>query len=199
MSHGADRRVGGVPPGTDPAAYFRHVMAAVPTSVVAVGGRADRDPVVMILGSFTSVSLDPMLVGFFVGSDAARWQLLRASDRFCVNVLDETQAWVSTQLARPGPPDLSGIDWSPSPGGAIALAGTTARFDVTPIAEHEAGDHLFILCRVDHLEEPTGSTPLVYHEGQYRGVGDRHPPARRRRARAMSDQRNEARGEDSRS
>ena len=170
MSDAQDHGVGGIPAGSDPAAYFRHVMAAVPTSVVAVGGRADLDPVVMILGSFTSVSLDPMLVGFFVGRDAARWKMLRASDRFCVNVLDETQAWISEQLARPGAPDLSGIDWAPSSGGAIAIAGTVARFDVTPIAEHDAGDHLFVLCRVDYLEEPTGSSPLVYHDGQYRGV-----------------------------
>ena len=170
MSHAEDHAVGGIPEGTDPAAYFRHVMAAVPTSVVAVGGRADLDPVVMILGSFASVSLDPMMVGFFVGKDAARWQLLQASDRFCVNVLDESQAWISGRLARPGPPDLAGIEWFPSAHGAVALAGTVARFDVTPVAHHDAGDHRFVLCRVDHLEEPTGSTPLVYHEGAYTGV-----------------------------
>ena len=170
MTHDADHAVGGIPDGTDAAVYFRHVMAAIPTSVVAVGGRADRDPVVMILGSFTSVSLDPMLVGFFVGREAARWQLLRESDRFCVNVLDESQAWISAQLGRSGPPDLTGISWSSSRHGAIALAGTVARFDVTPVAQTKAGDHDFILCRVDHLEEPTGSTPLVYHDGGYTGL-----------------------------
>jgi flavin reductase (DIM6/NTAB) family NADH-FMN oxidoreductase RutF len=170
MSHDEDRTVGGIPEGIEAAAYFRHVMAAIPTSVVALSGRSDREPVVMILGSFTSVSLDPMLVGFLVGRDAARWQLLRESDRFCVNVLDESQAWISAQLARPGPPDLTGIEWAPSPHGAIALAGTIARFDVTPIGHHDAGDHLFVLCRVDHLEEPTRSTPLVYHDGVYTGV-----------------------------
>lgn len=173
MSPDEDRTVAGIPEGIDAAAYFRHVMAAIPTSVVAVGGRVDREPVVMIVGSFTSVSLDPMLVGFLVGRDAARWQLLRASDRFCVNVLDESQAWISAQLARPGPPDMSGIDWVASPGDAIALLGTVARFDVTPIGEHDAGDHLFVLCRVDRLEEPTGSTPLVYHDGGYTGVRGR--------------------------
>jgi flavin reductase (DIM6/NTAB) family NADH-FMN oxidoreductase RutF len=171
MTHDAQNPVvGGVPAGAEPSAYFRHVMAAIPTSVVAVGGRADLEPVVMILGSFVSVSLDPMLVGFFVGRDAARWQLLRASDRFCVNVLGEDQEAISTQLAASGGPNLDGIRWHESARGSVALSGAVARFDVTPISIHEVGDHSLVLCRVDHLEEPTGPAPLVYHDGRYRGV-----------------------------
>jgi len=158
---------GGIPDEVDPARYFRHVMSAVPTSVVAVTGRADLDPVAMIIGSFVSVSLDPMRVGFFVGRDSETWQRLRTSDRFCVNVLSDAQVDVSEQLAGRGPTDLEGIEWSVSPRGAIALAGTVARFDVKPVTLHDAGDHWFVLCRVEHLEEPTGTNPLVYHDGGY--------------------------------
>ncbi len=167
---GAAEQVAGIPDGSDPTVYFRHVMSAIPTSVVAVGGRADSDPVAMIIGSFVSVSLEPMLVGFFVGRGSHRWELLRRSDRFCVNVLSDAQAWISRQLAEHGEPNFDGIDWSPSPGGAIALAGAVAQFDVTPVGLHEAGDHDLVLCRVDRLREPTGTNPLVYHDGQYHGV-----------------------------
>jgi flavin reductase (DIM6/NTAB) family NADH-FMN oxidoreductase RutF len=146
-------------------------MAAVPTSVVAIGGRADRDPVVMIIGSFASLSLDPMLVGFSVGRGSDRWRRLEHSDRFCVSVLSDDQAWISRRLGRPGEISLDGIGWFASPNGAIALTGAVAHVDVTPAAHYDAGDHFFVLCRVDHLEATGATNPLVYHDGQYCSVG----------------------------
>lgn len=165
--------VAGIPDGIEAGRYFRHVMSAVPTPVVAVGGRSDLEPVVMIIGSFVSVSLEPMLVGFLVGKDSDTWERLRSSDRFCVNVLADDQDWVSRQLAQSGPTNLDGVAWSPSPCGAIAVDGAVARLDVSPLELTDAGDHWFVLCTVDRLEEPTGGNPLVYHDGRYAGV--RHP------------------------
>ncbi len=52
------------PPPIDPAQY-REVMGHYPTGVTVVTGTSpDGDPIGMVVGTFTAVSLDPPLVAF---------------------------------------------------------------------------------------------------------------------------------------
>ena len=54
-------------PADDPG-RFRHVLGHYPTGVTVVTAKEpDGTPVGMVIGSFTSVSLDPPLVAFFPG------------------------------------------------------------------------------------------------------------------------------------
>ncbi|HRW20108.1 MAG TPA: flavin reductase, partial [Dermatophilaceae bacterium] len=50
-------------PTTDSGDY-RALMARVPTSVVVVATMVEGAPIGMLVGTFTSVSLQPKLVGF---------------------------------------------------------------------------------------------------------------------------------------
>src|SRR4051794_41823525 len=48
----------------------------------------------MVVGTFTSVSLDPPLVGFLPDRTSSTWPLIQAAGRFCVNVLGAGQEHV---------------------------------------------------------------------------------------------------------
>ena len=64
--HGRDR--------PDDPARFRHVLGHYPTGVtVATAMTSDNAPVGMVIGSFTSVSLDPPLVTFLPGRSSTTW------------------------------------------------------------------------------------------------------------------------------
>lgn len=70
------------------AARFRLILGHYPTGVCAITAtQADRSPVAMIVGSFTSVSLDPPLVAFFPDKVSSSWPKIEACGGFCVNVL----------------------------------------------------------------------------------------------------------------
>ena len=61
----------------DPA-RFRSVLGHYPTGVCVVTGCPEGDRAVgLVVGSFTSVSLDPPLVGFFAGNWSTSWPLIR--------------------------------------------------------------------------------------------------------------------------
>ena len=61
-------------------AHFRAVLGHVPTSVVIVTGlNAAGDAFGITIGSFTSVSLDPPLVGFLPGVNSKSWASIRES------------------------------------------------------------------------------------------------------------------------
>jgi flavin reductase (DIM6/NTAB) family NADH-FMN oxidoreductase RutF len=55
------------------AARFRHVLGHFPTGVTVVTSALDGAPYGITIGSFSSVSLDPPLVGF-PGDSMAGWR-----------------------------------------------------------------------------------------------------------------------------
>ena len=76
----------------DDPAWFRHVLGHYPTGVtVATAMTSGNAPVGMVIGSFTSVSLDPPLVAFLPGRSSTTWPQIMASGAFCVNVLSAGQ------------------------------------------------------------------------------------------------------------
>ncbi len=50
-------------------ARFRHVLGHFPTGVTVVTSAYEGEPVGITIGSFSSVSLEPPLVGFFPGQE----------------------------------------------------------------------------------------------------------------------------------
>src|SRR5260221_3387358 len=72
-------------------ATFRHVLGHYPTGVGAITSIGDKGPVAMVVGSFTSVSLDPPLVAFLPARSSTSLPKIGATDRFCVNGLSNNQ------------------------------------------------------------------------------------------------------------
>ena len=65
---------------------FRRILGHYPTGVCAITAVSDGRPVGMVVGSFTSISLDPPLVAFLPDRKSTTWAAIQAAGRFCVNV-----------------------------------------------------------------------------------------------------------------
>src|SRR3546814_11657520 len=65
------------------AATFRRALGHVPTSVAVVTATDAHGPVGMTVGSFTSISLDPPLVGFFADCGSSTLARVQAGGSFC--------------------------------------------------------------------------------------------------------------------
>src|SRR5437588_8121068 len=79
---------------------FRRVLGHYPTGVAVVTARQDDGtPVGMVVGTFTSVSLDPPLVGFLPDRSSTTWPRIRETGSFCVNVLSAAQEQVCRAFA----------------------------------------------------------------------------------------------------
>jgi 3-hydroxy-9,10-secoandrosta-1,3,5(10)-triene-9,17-dione monooxygenase reductase component len=150
-------------------ATFRRVLGHYPTGVcivTAIG--ADGDPVGMVVGSFTSVSLDPPLVAFFPDKRSASWPRLEAARKFCVNVLASDQQDLCARFARKNVTDkFEGVTHRVSTNGSPILDGVLAWIDCDLHAIHEAGDHYIVLGEVRELEVETPGTPLLFFQGAY--------------------------------
>lgn len=152
-------------------AKFRTVLGHVPTSVVVVTGLdSSGAPHGITIGSFASVSLDPPLVGFFPGVNSRSWAAIAGSGRFAVNVLGAGQDELCWRFAKEGDDKFAGLKWRASGLGSPLLDGSLAWIDCTVESSTRAGDHHFVVGRVESLEGAPGDA-MVFFRGKVTSVG----------------------------
>ena len=150
-------------------ADYRRVLGHYPTGVAAItSSDADGAPLVLVVGTFTSVSLDPPLVGFLPTRTSASWAAIAATGQFAVNVLGSDQAALCGQLAGRGD-KFAGVDYTLSDEGLPLLTGALITIEASISATLEAGDHDFVLGAVRRLHVVREGDPLLFHRGNYGG------------------------------
>lgn len=155
-------------------AQYRHVMGHYPTGVTVVTGVSPvGDPVGMVVGTFTSVSLDPPLVAFLPATASGTYALLRDSPALCVNVLAHDQLDLCRLMAVPRPGKFDEVGWSMSGHGAPMLHDAVAYIHCSTHEVITAGDHHIVLCRVRAMEVARPATPLLFFQGGYGGFSPR--------------------------
>lgn len=154
-------------------AAFRQVLGAYPTGVCAITALdADNRPVGMVVGTFTSVSLDPPLVGFLPDKNSTSWPQIEAAGHFCVNVLGSDQQDVCRKVAAKGTEKFAGIDYKLSLHNLPTIAGALAWIECSIHSVTEAGDHWFVLGNVLGLETSHDGDPMLFHRGRYGGFAE---------------------------
>ncbi|HEV7823699.1 MAG TPA: flavin reductase family protein [Mycobacteriales bacterium] len=155
---------------TDPL-LFRGVLGQFPTGVTVVTANTPEGPVGLAVGSFTSVSLEPPLVGFLPAQTSSSWPLIEEAGAFCVNVLAEDQQEIARAFATPAADRFGDRAWTAAPhSGAPILDGVLAWIDCDVAGVSDAGDHHFVLGRVRALGAATDGAPLVFFQGRYRSL-----------------------------
>jgi flavin reductase (DIM6/NTAB) family NADH-FMN oxidoreductase RutF len=156
--------------------HFRTVLGHFPTGVTIITGIGPDGPVGFTIGSFTSVSLEPPMVGFLPQIGSVTWDVMASSGSFCVNVLSNAQADLCWKFAKSGNDDtrFTDVDWHTAPSGSPILDRAVAWIDCSIEEVYDMGDHHFVLGRVgaldadaDHDGEPP--MPLLFFKGALGG------------------------------
>jgi flavin reductase (DIM6/NTAB) family NADH-FMN oxidoreductase RutF len=172
-----------VPVSTIDARAFRRAMGSFPTGVTVVTVTSGNGSMHGItVNSFSSVSLDPMLVLVCLSEASRAAGLIEQAEAFVVNVLSAGQQDVSRWFANPyrpaGPTMFDGVPFEPGVTGCPVLVEAAASFDCRLRQSHRAGDHLIVLGEVVALVHRPELEPLIFHAGSYTSL-DHEPPAGR--------------------
>jgi flavin reductase (DIM6/NTAB) family NADH-FMN oxidoreductase RutF len=125
----------------DPA-HFRRVLGHYPTGVSIVTAVDDHGgPLGMVVGSFTSVSLDPPLVAFLAMDTSRTYAQIKPAGRFCVNVLAADQEPLCRAFASRDVDKFADVNWHAAPTGSPILDDAVAWVDCETEVIHSAGDH----------------------------------------------------------
>lgn len=149
---------------------FRNVLGRFPTGVTIITAKSESgEPLGMVVGSFTSVSLDPPLVAFLPATSSSTFPHIKRAGTFCVNVLSAEQASACQQFFGGDPADrFATATWRPSPRvGAPILQESVAWIECEIDTIHEAGDHFIVVGKVVDLDVAKDSLPLIFFRGGY--------------------------------
>ena len=124
-------------------------------------------PVGMIVGSFTSVSLDPPLVAFLPDLKSTTWPVIAVAGRFCVNVLSERQRDVCRKWSARADNKFQTVSYRFLNASLPILNGVVAWIDCALYAVHEAGDHAIAIGKVRALDVEHTDPPLLFLKGGY--------------------------------
>ncbi|MYR06879.1 flavin reductase [Gordonia sp. SID5947] len=150
------------------ARYLRDVLGNFPTGVVAVTTMAaDDEPAGMVVGSFTSVSLDPPLVSFLVDRSSTTLPKILDAGRFCANALASDQEALCRQMSKRGADRFTGVSWEQSEYRNPILDGVVAWVDCTIEKTVELGDHFLVVGRIQDLTVASVKRPLLFFRGGY--------------------------------
>jgi flavin reductase (DIM6/NTAB) family NADH-FMN oxidoreductase RutF len=153
---------------------YRHVVGRFGTGVTVVATVQDDIRYAMTVNSFTSVSLEPLLVLFCCERDASLHEPLLASGIWGVTLLSVNQQdeaeWFATRGV-PGADQFAGRAATSGPvTGAPLLREGLAWLECRTWATYDGGDHTIVVGEVVDLALGSDESPLLYWRSTYRTV-----------------------------
>jgi flavin reductase (DIM6/NTAB) family NADH-FMN oxidoreductase RutF len=148
---------------------YRDCVGCFATGVTVVTVHCDGRRAGMTLNSFTSVSLDPLLVSISLAHETRTLELLRDAGRFAVSILEGGQRDVALDFAADGagfPDHHTVVDDD----GFATVRDALAVLRCTVKATVPAGDHDLIIGAVTGFHAVEGK-PLVFHRGSFGTIG----------------------------
>ena len=157
------------------ASAFRTAMGSFPTGVTVVTVASDGGNMHgMTVNSFSSVSLDPVLVLVCLNEGSRSVGLIERAGAFVVNVLSAGQQdlsrWFADRHRLAGSAMFEGVPFEPGVTGCPVLAGTTASFECRLAQSQRVGDHVIVLGEVVALAHRPQLEPLIFHAGTYKSL-----------------------------
>jgi flavin reductase (DIM6/NTAB) family NADH-FMN oxidoreductase RutF len=159
-------------PGSWPpvsAETFRQTLARHPAGVAIVTLAGPGGPAGLTVTSFSSASLEPPLVSFYIGHGSSSWPHIRVTRHFAVNLIGAGQEALAARFARKAedrfaPPTR----WRTGTAGLPLLVDATTHLVCTIHQQVTVGDHELVVGRlVEVAIGQGGDDPLIHHQGQF--------------------------------
>ncbi|MEP6697268.1 MAG: flavin reductase family protein [Pseudonocardiales bacterium] len=155
------------------ALVYRDVVGRFPTGVTVISTRSPSGVRLMTANSFTSVSLEPLLVLVCIELSARFHPAVVAAREWGVSVLAADQEPLSRLFAvRGGAEQELAVPHRLGPlTGAPLLDGAVVQMECRTVAEHPGGDHTILIGSVlDCAVTRDDVGPLVFYLGDYTGL-----------------------------
>lgn len=146
---------------------FRAAVGEFATGVTVVTATDGAAPAGMTVNSFTSVSLEPLLILVSMTHGSRTLATVARGGNFAVNILHRWQREVALHFARPQ--EEFPRRFVEASDGFLVVPGALAYLGCEVVERVAAGDHDLVIGRVVQLHHQPGE-PLVFHRGRLGGL-----------------------------
>ena len=147
---------------------LRRAFSCFATGVTVITGiDQNGKPVGITISSFNTVSLNPPLVLWSIGSQSDLCNSFRIGQKQLIHVLDVNQKDLALVFAKQLNKNSIQIEHQIEPSGLMRLANCLTYFECETIAVHEGGDHHIIVARVLSIEQDSDRHPLLFAQSQF--------------------------------
>ena len=147
---------------------LRRAFSCFATGVTVITGiDQNGKPVGITISSFNTVSLNPPLVLWSIGSQSDLCNSFRIGQKQLIHVLDVNQKDLALVFAKQLNKNSIQMEHQIEPSGLMRLANCLAYFECETIAVHEGGDHHIIVARVLSIEQDPQRQPLLFAQSQF--------------------------------
>jgi flavin reductase (DIM6/NTAB) family NADH-FMN oxidoreductase RutF len=148
---------------------YRQVVGNFATGVAVVTAGKRGNCFAATVNSFTSVSLDPMLLLVCLTTASKTRAEIMRSRVFNINVLSQGQEHISRLFAK-AQDDSSWFEelgCTEGTRGAPLIPGCLAHIECDLKTTHDAGDHTILIAEVQHAFIALEDEPLLFFRGKY--------------------------------
>ncbi|MGN0063556.1 MAG: flavin reductase family protein [Nocardioides sp.] len=150
---------------------LRRTIARVPAPVTLVATYTESGPVGFTASSFVNISVEPPLVGVFVGQTSRSYDTFRAAEVVAINLLSDEQSDVAGVFASKVDDKFAHVEldagYPSAPVIDDAMGAIVGRVVQTPVL----GDHVMLVLHVEQVVRRVHA-PLVYQDRRFRGLVD---------------------------
>lgn len=147
---------------------LRRAFSCFATGVTVITGiDQNGKPVGITISSFNTVSLNPPLVLWSIGSQSDLCNSFRIGQKQLIHVLDVNQKDLALVFAKQLNKNSIQMEHQIEPSGLMRLANCLAYFECETVAVHEGGDHHIIVARVLSIEQDSDRYPLLFSQSQF--------------------------------
>jgi flavin reductase (DIM6/NTAB) family NADH-FMN oxidoreductase RutF len=160
---------GSASPRVSDRGWYRYVLGQYPTGVTVIASSTDHgEPVAMVVGTFTSVSVDPPMVGFLADRVSTTWPIVRARGQYTASVLTAEHEPLCRAVVAKDPRRFERFNWARSPTGLPLVPDARVWFDCVIDTVLPIGDHFFAVGSVQDMGVgETTAPPLIFQRGSY--------------------------------
>ncbi|MER6961691.1 MULTISPECIES: flavin reductase family protein [unclassified Streptomyces] len=156
---------------------LRSVFRRHAAGVAVITAPGASGPVGFTATSLSSVSAEPPMLSFGIGTGASSWPAVSRAEHVGVHILGEHQQALAATFARSGADRFGApTGWSEGPAGVPVLDDVLAWLVCRIVARVPAGDHRIVLAEVvqgDPAGDQAGAgRPLLYHQGRFTALRD---------------------------
>jgi flavin reductase (DIM6/NTAB) family NADH-FMN oxidoreductase RutF len=153
----------------NPIEDFKDCMRQLATGVTVITTtKEDGSKEAVTINTFTSLSLDPLLILFSLKKSSFCYETFTKSKNFTVNILAEDQSHISNMCTKPLLDKWADIKLvTNTDTDSPALEGTTAYLECENYQSYDGGDHSIIIGKALNSFSFKNRKPLIYFRGKY--------------------------------